>query len=318
MTYLRAGPATADTRPLTGAPSGALANEQWWSRRGRAKAGASHITGRALNEFRLFGEVIVERDTPSKGGHRIDTIQPADQKGRRTAIAAAARRKRALYARYLSWASGSARYPNGFLGPAGEVATRSAILASAALQPAIAGAGPVASILGVRLPGAADSGGFMNPIIRGIPPAADNAAVRGEEHSRVDLPQQRRAVPARIRRPAPRRWPKPPRARSLEPTPPSGHCPVRDHMGANCARRRHCGKAQRVRAAENLGAAPVRVDQRDSGAQSATRQSWRVVTAQGQRRFDPPNSSWRMPIGSSRVDHTGVRLAEHRSADRCA
>lgn len=129
----------------------------------------SHVTGIALNELRLAGELLVERGTPSKGGHRIDTYQPAAQKGRRTVIAAAARRKRALYARYLSWAGSNARYPNGFLGPAGEAATRAAILASAALQPATPQAGPVAKILDVRLPGAADSGGFMNPIIKGIP-----------------------------------------------------------------------------------------------------------------------------------------------------
>lgn len=129
----------------------------------------SHVTGIALNELRLTGELIVERGTPSKGGHRVDTYQPATQKGRRTAVAAAARRKRALYARYLSWAGSSVRYPNGLLGPAGETATRTAILASAALQPATPQAGPVARILGVRLPGEADSGGFMNPIIQGIP-----------------------------------------------------------------------------------------------------------------------------------------------------
>lgn len=129
----------------------------------------SHVTGTALNEMRLAGELVVERDAPSKGGHRIDTYQPSAQYKRRTAIAAAARRKRALYARYLSWAGSTVRYPNGFIGPAGEAATRFAILESGAVQPAAPYAGPVSRILNVSLPGAADSGGYMSPLLRGIP-----------------------------------------------------------------------------------------------------------------------------------------------------
>lgn len=129
----------------------------------------SHITGTALNEMRIAGELIVDREALSKGGHRINTYQPAHQHRRRTAITAAAARKRALYARYLGWAGSTVRYPNGFIGPASEEATRTAILESGAVQPAQAYAGPVPRILNVTLPGAADSGGYMNPIIAGIP-----------------------------------------------------------------------------------------------------------------------------------------------------
>jgi hypothetical protein len=132
----------------------------------------SHVTGRALNEMRLAGEIVIDSNVPSRGGHLVDTLRPADTRRRKTVIAAAARRKRALYARYLSWANSTRRYPNGFLGPAGEAATRAAIIASAALQPAAQGAGPVSQLLGVRLPGAADSAGFMSPLIGGIPQPA--------------------------------------------------------------------------------------------------------------------------------------------------
>jgi hypothetical protein len=132
----------------------------------------SHVTGQALNEMRLAGEIVIQPGVASRGGHVVDTMQPADIKGRKTVTAAAARRKRALYARYLSWAGSTLRYPNGFLGPAGEAATRAGILASAAMQPAEPGAGPVSKLLGVRLPGAVDSAGFMVPLIRGLPQQA--------------------------------------------------------------------------------------------------------------------------------------------------
>jgi hypothetical protein len=128
----------------------------------------SHIVGLALQELQTVGETITAWAI-SKGGHRIDTIQPADQKLRKTAITTAARRKQALYARYLGWAEGSKRYPHGFIGPDGEEATRAGILASVSLQPVAPGAGPVSRVLGVNLPGAADSGGFMNPVLNSIP-----------------------------------------------------------------------------------------------------------------------------------------------------
>lgn len=128
----------------------------------------SHIVGLALQALQNNG-TIVRRTATSKGGHFIATYEPANQHKRTTDIAAAAARKRALYSRYLGWAQGTKRYPEGMLGPAGEAATRAGILASAALQPAQPGAGSVASILGVTLPGPADSAGYMNPIISGIP-----------------------------------------------------------------------------------------------------------------------------------------------------
>jgi hypothetical protein len=128
-----------------------------------------HVTGRALADLDASHRIIIEFPQPTRGGSSVSTIQPASQRKRTTAIASAAGRKRLLYARYLGWASGTKRSPHGLIGPAGEQAVRRAIIDSTALQPAAPGAGPVSEILNVRLNGAADSGGFMNPLVAGIP-----------------------------------------------------------------------------------------------------------------------------------------------------
>lgn len=128
----------------------------------------SHIVGHAIQALDDKG-ILIRRTAVSKGGHAITTLEPANQRKRSTDIGAAAMRKRALYARYLGWAQGTERFREGLLGPAGEAATRAAIVSSAALQPALPGAAAVSTLLGVRLPGPADSAGYMNPIIDGLP-----------------------------------------------------------------------------------------------------------------------------------------------------
>lgn len=128
-----------------------------------------HVTGRALNELTKTRTIFTETAITTRGGATVATIQLTDQRKRKTAISGAAGRKRLLYARYLGWASGTRRSPHGLIGPAGETAVRRALIESTALQPAAPGAGPVNEILGVRLNGAADSGGFMNPLRKGIP-----------------------------------------------------------------------------------------------------------------------------------------------------
>lgn len=128
-----------------------------------------HVTGVALQELEQEGRVVTSSTTATRGGTRIATIQPADQRRRNTAIAKAAARKRLLYARYLGWARGTERYPHGLIGPAGERAVRAAIVESAAMQPHSPSAGPIREILGVRLNGAADSGGYMIPMVAGLP-----------------------------------------------------------------------------------------------------------------------------------------------------
>jgi hypothetical protein len=100
----------------------------------------------------------------TRGGSKINTIQPRDARLRGTKIAAAAARKRLLLARYNGWAQGTKRHPRGLIGPAGEEALRRAIWASGALQPAAPEAGEVSKLLGVALPGPLDSAGYLVPL----------------------------------------------------------------------------------------------------------------------------------------------------------
>jgi hypothetical protein len=106
----------------------------------------------------------------TKGGARVETLQPVDRTGRGVRIDRAAARKRLLYGRYLGWATGTKRHPKGLIGPAGEAATRSAILASGAVIPLAAGAGEVSRVLGVQVNGPLDSAGMTVPLdSRGLP-----------------------------------------------------------------------------------------------------------------------------------------------------
>lgn len=101
---------------------------------------------------------------------RSPRSNPTSTRLRTTKTARATGRKRLLLTRYNSWAHGTKRHPHGFIGPAGEQALRSAIWASAALQPAAPDAGEVKKLLGVALPGPLDSAGFLVPLDRnGIP-----------------------------------------------------------------------------------------------------------------------------------------------------
>jgi hypothetical protein len=127
-----------------------------------------HVTN-ALKELVQRGEVIREEPVPTRGGHAIETVQPADQHRRTTAITQAAARKRLLYARYLGWAQGTKRYPHGLIGPAGEQAVRSGLLSSGAVQPVHPEAGEVTRLLNVDLPGSLDSAGYTVPLVDGIP-----------------------------------------------------------------------------------------------------------------------------------------------------
>ena len=127
-----------------------------------------HVTT-ALRELTREGKIewIDER---TRGGSTIKTIRPTDTRLIRTKVAAAAARKRLLYARYSGWSQGTRRYPQGLVGPAGEEAVRRAIRDSGALQPASSGAGEVNTLLGVTLPGPLDSAGYLVPFdTKGLP-----------------------------------------------------------------------------------------------------------------------------------------------------
>jgi hypothetical protein len=128
-----------------------------------------HHVSTALRNLVSRNEVIRTPPVETRGGHRVDTIQPADQRRRTTAITKAAGRKRLLYARYLGWSQGTERYPHGLIGPAGEAAVRTGLLLSGSIQPVRPDAGEVATLLNTRMPGPLDSAGFSVPLTNGVP-----------------------------------------------------------------------------------------------------------------------------------------------------
>lgn len=128
-----------------------------------------HHVLNAVKELTTAGEIIRRWD-PTRSGQDVQTLQPANQHRRTTAIANAAGRKRLLYSRYLGWAHSTQRYPNGLVGPAGERAVRKALIDAGALQPAVPGFTEVSHLLGISVPGALDSAGYLVPITsHGVP-----------------------------------------------------------------------------------------------------------------------------------------------------
>jgi hypothetical protein len=74
--------------------------------------------------------LVIEDHSPSKGGHLVTTLQPADQEGRLNQITVAARHKRALQTRYVSWTQGN-QGERARIGVAGEHLFHASLLASA-------------------------------------------------------------------------------------------------------------------------------------------------------------------------------------------
>jgi hypothetical protein len=66
----------------------------------------------------------------TKGGHKVETFSLIDTPESTAEPVAAT--KRALHARYLGWAMGTRRYPNGLIGPAAEKAVDDALMAATA------------------------------------------------------------------------------------------------------------------------------------------------------------------------------------------
>lgn len=128
-----------------------------------------HILTAARHQLTAENKITSTRVT-TRGGQFIDTLSLTNTAGRTTKIKNAAARKRLLSARYLGWASGSATYPHGLIGPAGELAVRQAIIESGALNQLNPRAGEVRKALGTELAGPLDSGGFLTALDdRGIP-----------------------------------------------------------------------------------------------------------------------------------------------------
>lgn len=118
----------------------------------------------------LSSSGLIHRDEKTtRGGRSIATIQPTWMRRSRTKIDRASRRKRLLYSRYESWAGGSKRHPRGLIGPAGEASARLGALESRVFIPSEPNNGEVSHLLGTRLSGPADMGGFLVPIKDNLP-----------------------------------------------------------------------------------------------------------------------------------------------------
>lgn len=115
-----------------------------------------HITT-ALRDLTSAGKVDVARER-TRGGRTLTTYHLVGGRNQ-TRIERAARRKRLLYARYAGWSQGTKRNPHGLIGPAGEQAVRGALVD--AMQPITPGFGEVSALLGHRVAGSIDTGGYL-------------------------------------------------------------------------------------------------------------------------------------------------------------
>jgi hypothetical protein len=91
------------------------ADERW---KAQLRVVQPHRITAALQRLLADGRLVADHDV-TRGGRQITTFRPGDLSGRERPTADAAARKRLLYARYLSWASGSPSAA-GLIGPAGQ------------------------------------------------------------------------------------------------------------------------------------------------------------------------------------------------------
>lgn len=87
--------------------------------RGRRYINANHLTTarRALEGRKIIRSV----SRPTRGGREVEVIVPTNQTGITTAVERASRRKRILWTRFLTWATGTGTgKQRGIIGPAGE------------------------------------------------------------------------------------------------------------------------------------------------------------------------------------------------------
>ncbi len=106
---------------------------------------------------------IVLSDPIDDSGTRV--LMPSDQKGRRSDIRDALRRRAALHKRMDKWARPTSRYRNGLIGEAGERVARKSLVAAAqpGVRPVNAGAAEVVALFGTPVPGGSlDSGAWVD------------------------------------------------------------------------------------------------------------------------------------------------------------
>jgi hypothetical protein len=113
-----------------------------------------HILTQARQQLLAEG-AITQETSPTRGGHEVTVLQPANLSGRKRKAESAAGRKRLLYARHQSWARGTKRTPKGLIGPGGETAVAHALKAAAWVGFKVdrTEAGEVRELLGQPVPG---------------------------------------------------------------------------------------------------------------------------------------------------------------------
>lgn len=121
----------------------------------------------ALGQLLREGSVDVQERSTRGNAQPIKTFHLTGTRTT-TKIERAAARKRLLSARYRGWAQGTKRHPHGLIGPAGETAVRGAL--RDAMQPISPGFGEVGSLLGHKLQGSIDTGGYLVTLsAQGVP-----------------------------------------------------------------------------------------------------------------------------------------------------
>ena len=146
----------------------ARAGEKRW--RDHARVDVNHLLT-ARNHLLMNGLIARSQD-PARGGRAVVTTYHLPlARGNQTRIARTSGRKRLLYARWLGWAVGDARYPSGFVGVGGERVVRASLAATrpGLYFPAERDFGPVSHVLGDKVdPGSLDSAAWMIPRTGGI------------------------------------------------------------------------------------------------------------------------------------------------------
>jgi hypothetical protein len=130
----------------------ARASEARW--KGQPREIQPHRLGAALQQLIHQGRLSADHEV-TRGGRRITTIRKANLANRERLTADAAARKRLLYARYLSWASGSPSEP-GLIGPAAESMLHLTLRNASperGYQLENSVSGNTASVLGMEVPG---------------------------------------------------------------------------------------------------------------------------------------------------------------------
>ncbi|MDQ3554719.1 MAG: hypothetical protein M3395_09980 [Chloroflexota bacterium] len=151
----------------------ARAADRAWTRLARP-INVHHLTTARQNLSLGPDPLIVETPGITRGGRDVSVLHLPVTPGRKRLVERTIARKRLLYARHQGWATGSVRYPNGLIGPAGEAVLRASIR-EAALLGRYAFVHPVGKdvsfLFGTKVPGGSldDAGTLLSIMPGGLP-----------------------------------------------------------------------------------------------------------------------------------------------------